>query len=85
VVVILGIVGCVFSAWGSIYSYGTNSSCGGCIIWERGDSSVEGAFLELGHFSFVGRLYVLEEGRFSPLLRSILFATELYQLMGVIC
>jgi hypothetical protein len=28
-------------------------------IWARGgDSSVKGAFLELGHFSVVGRLYV---------------------------
>jgi hypothetical protein len=63
VAAILGIVGCVFLTWGLSYSCGTNSSCGGCISLGKGaDSSVEGAFLELDHFSFVGRLYVLEEG-----------------------
>jgi hypothetical protein len=61
----LGVVGCVFSAWGPSYSCGTSSNCGGCISFGKGgDSSVEGTFLELGRFSFVGRLYVLEEGRF---------------------
>jgi hypothetical protein len=63
---------------------GDVSLCGGCIsLGKGGDSSVEGAFLELGRFYFVGRLYVLEEGRISPLLRPIFFATDLYQLMGV--
>ena len=62
---IFGIVGCVFSAWGPNYSCGTSSSCGGCISLGKGaDSSVEGTFLELGHFSFVGSIYVLE-GQFS--------------------
>jgi hypothetical protein len=56
----LGVVGCVFSNWGMIYSCGMCSSCGGCISLGKGaDSSVEGRFLELGHFSFVGRVYVL--------------------------
>ena len=58
-----GVVGCIFSAWGSSYSCGTSCNCGGCIsLGKGGDSSVEGAFLELGCFSFVGRLCVLEEG-----------------------
>jgi hypothetical protein len=63
-----------------------SSVCGGCISLGKGaDSSVEGTFLELGHFSFVGSLCVLEEGRFSPLMRLIFFVAELYQLMGVSC
>jgi hypothetical protein len=34
-------------------------------LWERrGDSSVEGALLELGRFSFVSGIYVLEEDHF---------------------
>jgi hypothetical protein len=46
-------------------------------ISERGvDSSVEGAFLELGHFSFVGRIYVLEEDQFFSINELIFFATK---------